>query len=225
MFFAPFTLALGRLLKHPSEYLPAFEAGLAERVKANLNQEKHAISGKDFKIGLIGSFGDHHLNPRTLRATHLGKMLSLEGIVTRCKPHLLPLVSFSHAHLTWAGSLVRPKMLKSVHYCQATTAFHSREYRDATTISATAAPTTSMTPQEDDQGNPLTIEYGLSTFRDHQRISIQEMPERAPPGRLPRSVDVIMDDDLVDCCKPGDRIQLVGVYKSMGAGGSSGGFR
>ncbi|KAG8934037.1 MCM DNA helicase complex subunit [Tulasnella sp. 417] len=194
------------LLKHPSEYLPAFEAGLAERVKANLNQEKHVISGKDFKIGLIGSFGDHHLNPRTLKAGHLGKMLSLEGIVTRC-------------------SLVRPKMLKSVHYCQVTTAFHSREYRDATTISATAAPTTSMTPQEDDQGNPLTLEYGLSTFRDHQRISIQEMPERAPPGRLPRSVDVILDDDLVDCCKPGDRIQLVGVYKSMGAGGSSGGFR
>ncbi|KAG9017536.1 MCM DNA helicase complex subunit [Tulasnella sp. 427] len=178
------------LLKHPSEYLPAFEAGLAERVKANQNHEKHVISGKDYKIGLIGSFGDHHLNPRTLKATHLGKMLSLEGIVTRF-----------------------------------TTAFHSREYRDATTISATAAPTTSMTPQEDDQGNPLTIEYGLSTFRDHQRISIQEMPERAPPGRLPRSVDVILDDDLVDCCKPGDRIQLVGVYKSMGAGGSSGGFR
>ncbi|KAI0803118.1 ATP dependent DNA helicase [Irpex lacteus] len=193
------------LLKQPVDYLPAFDDALLSIVQRVHDREKHEIENKSYRIGFSGSFGDHHVSPRTLRAIQLGKMISLEGIITRC-------------------SLVRPKMLKSVHYCPETHLFHAREYRDATTSTSNLPPTSSVTPQQDDDGHPLVTEYGFCVFRDHQRISIQEMPERAPPGQLPRSTDVILDDDLVDKCKPGDRIQLVGVYRSVG-GGAGGAFK
>ena len=35
----------------------------------------------------------------------------------------------------------------------------------------------------------------------------------APPGLLPQSVSVILQGNLVNTVKPGDRVQLIGIYK------------
>lgn len=212
------------LLNQPFELVQAFDRALKSVVRTFTDRPKTETSEDAvYYCAYIGSFGEYSVNPRTLSSNQLNHMVSLEGIVTKT-------------------SLVRPKVVKSVHYNERKQKFHFREYHDQTMT--TGAASTSVYPTEDEEGNPVCIsnglptynadhtklitEYGYCTYRDHQTISIQEMPERAPAGQLPRSVDVIMDDDLVDQVKPGDRIQLVGIYRSLGnrnAGSGSATFR
>ncbi|KAJ3050232.1 MCM DNA helicase complex subunit [Rhizophlyctis rosea] len=185
------------LLRVPMEYLPPFEKALKDIILSIHDPAKDGnVQDKAYYIGLEGSFGEGHVSPRNVSSKHLGKMIALEGIITRC-------------------SLVRPKVHKSVHYCEKTEMFHAREYNDGTSL-AVKIPTGAAYPKEDDNGNPLTTEFGLCIYRDFQTVSLQEMPERAPAGQLPRPLDVILDDDLVDKVKPGDRVMIVGVYRSLG---------
>ena len=184
------------LLFDPFDYTLAFNHALKEIVKT-IPQARPDQTDPDvlYYCAWAGSFGLNSCNPRTLSSNHLNHMVSIEGIVTRC-------------------SLIRPKVVKSIHYNEKKNIFHFREYRDQTMTNGVT--TSSVYPQQDDEGNPLLTEYGFCTYRDNQTISIQEMPERAPAGQLPRGVDVILDDDLVDKMKPGDRVQLVGIFRTLG---------
>lgn len=188
------------LLNSPADFLPACERALRDTVLTiydpNDSRFDHMDENQQFYLSFKGSLGDHHVSPRSITSNHISKMVSVEGIVTR-------------------ASLVRPKIIRSVHYAEETNRFYARDYRDQTT-SFDPISTPAIYPTEDLDGNKLTTEYGYSTYRDHQKISVQEMPESAPAGQLPRSVDVILDDDLVDTTKPGDRIQVVGVYRALG---------
>jgi len=180
------------LLSSSFEEVSAFQRALKEFVGSI--DAKYARDTQEFFIGFEGSFGSKHVTPRTLGSHLLGNLVCLEGIVTR-------------------GSQVRPKVVKSVHFCPATGKTTERTYSDLTSLDA--YPTTAAYPTQDEDGNLLQTEFGLSKFKDHQTLTLQEMPEKAPTGQLPRSCDVIVDNDLVDMAKPGDRIQVVGCFRCL----------
>ena len=203
-----------RVLAQPMQFIAPFQAALKEYVlSANSDIIGSGISdglskaNTHYTIGIDGNFGGQRVSPRQLSATHLGRLVCVEGIATRC-------------------SIVRPKVQKTVHYSEKTAQYTEMTYHDATSISG--YPTSSIYPTKDIEGNPLTTEFGLSHYQDHQTLVIQEMPERAPAGLLPSSVDVVLDDDLVDQCKPGDRIAIIGIYRALPsktAGSTSGIFK
>ncbi|KAL7069668.1 hypothetical protein ACQ4LE_010848 [Meloidogyne hapla] len=182
----------------------AFEHALKEIVS---KLDPDYAKEKDFRIGFEGSFADRHLNPRTLKSSFLGNLVCCEGIVTRC-------------------SLVRPKIVKSAHFCPATKKIMEKKYTDFTSYEA--IPTSNAYPKEDENKNPLETEFGKCVYKDHQIFSMQELPESAPPGSLPRNIDIIADEDLADRCKPGDRVQVIGLFRVLPnkqAGMSTGNFR
>ncbi|PHJ17061.1 dna replication licensing factor [Cystoisospora suis] len=51
-------------------------------------------------------------------------------------------------------------------------------------------------------------------FASKQLIKLVELPERLQPGETPQSVAVFAYDDMVDSCRPGDRVEITGVFKA-----------
>lgn len=103
----------------------------------------YAKGNVDFFIGFEGSFGNRHVTPRTLISRFLSNLVCVEGIVTKCNTfncHINYSVEFTFTILIidccTIGSLVRPKIVRSVHYCSATKSVMERAYTDLTSYDA-----------------------------------------------------------------------------------------
>ena len=84
--------------------------------------------GSPFHVGFTGSMGSHVVGPRELRTDHFTQMVCLEGIVTK-------------------ASLVRPKILRSIHYCpEGKNKYYFKEYVDMLSASENRAPTNTVIP-------------------------------------------------------------------------------
>ncbi|RXN15248.1 maternal DNA replication licensing factor mcm3-like isoform X1 [Labeo rohita] len=114
------------LLNNAFGELVAFQKALKDLV-ASIDTT-YAKQFEEFHVGFEGSFGNKHVSPRTLSARFLGNLVCVEGIVTKC-------------------SLVRPKIMRSVHYCPATKKTLERKYTDLTSLDA--FPSSAIYPTKD----------------------------------------------------------------------------
>jgi DNA replication licensing factor MCM3 len=73
-----------RLLENPTDYLPPFDKAFKDICLSLQDPLKERIDDKSFYVGLQGSFGEHEVRPGSLNALHIGSLISIEGIVTRC---------------------------------------------------------------------------------------------------------------------------------------------
>jgi DNA replication licensing factor MCM3 len=145
-------LADGILLQ-PFDYSPAFDTAL-KNIIATIPNRAAFEHDEDrlYYVAYSGSFGENTCNPRTLGSSLLNRMVCLEGIVTKC-------------------SLVRPKVVKSVHWNEKKGTFMFREYRDQT-MSANAPASLSVYPQEDRDGNPVSIKHNCRPICNADSLTV-----------------------------------------------------
>lgn len=127
---------------------------------------------------------------RNLRQLHLNSLVRTRGVVTRCYdilPHLL---------------MVKWKCGKCGH------SHGPFEVTGEKVVPPTFCAACSG------RGN-FRIDDSFSVYGNFQKITIQEPPSSVPPGRLPRTKEVILLDDLAGTCRQGEEIDITGVYKHV----------
>ena len=60
---------------------------------------------------------------------------------------------------------------------------------------------------------PFSLNVENTVYRNYQKITLQESPGKVPAGRLPRTKEIILLHDLIDCARPGEEVDVSGVYE------------
>lgn len=175
------------LIEKPSRYIEAASYAVGDVMKIiNLN---YARKIREFRARFRRL---PELTPlRRIRAEHLGKLIMIEGILTR-------------------ASSVKQQLVVGVFECPHCGNIMKVEKREGE--GRINPPERCTNPDCKHRGN-FTLLIEDSIFMDWQRLTIQEKPEELPPGQLPRSIDAIAKDDIVDVARPGDRVIVVGILK------------
>ncbi|MFX1499141.1 MAG: minichromosome maintenance protein MCM, partial [Promethearchaeota archaeon] len=130
---------------------------------------------------------------RGLRAKHIDTLVGSKGIVVR-------------------SSTIRPKLVKATFECN----ICNLQFEVIQLSSKIKWPKFCINKRcKAKAQSDFRLISKNSTFIDWQSIMIQEIPEDLPPGRIPRSIQSILIQDLVDFVKPGDRVKIIGVFKSV----------
>ena len=64
------------------------------------------------------------------------------------------------------------------------------------------------------QSASLELQHNRCLFKDKQMVRLQENPEDIPQGETPMTVSLCAFEDLVDVAKPGDRMEVTGIYRA-----------
>ncbi|KAI5757881.1 MCM2 [Gulo gulo luscus] len=124
---------------------------------------------------------------RSLRQLHLNQLIRTSGVVTSCTG-VLPQLSMVKYNCNKCNFVLGP-------FCQS----QNQEVKPGSCPECQSA-------------GPFEVNMEETIYQNYQRIRIQESPGKVAAGRLPRSKDAILLADLVDSCKPGDEIELTGIY-------------
>jgi len=126
---------------------------------------------------------------RTLRQIHLNSLIKIKGVVTK-RSGVLPELNKMYFRCV-CGDIKGP-----IYHTQNT--YEAKQFIGQCVLC---------------QANgPYTLDEYSTVYRNYQKMTIQETPGTVPPGRVPRQKEVLVFQDLVDQARPGDEVEITGIF-------------
>ncbi|KAF6751638.1 cell division control protein 54 [Ephemerocybe angulata] len=194
----------GQLIKYPQEVIPVMDQVLKDLMVelAELDHEAGAegMEGQEgeeeiadiiSKVYKVRPFGLPSVNMRNLNPTDTDKLVCIKGLVIRATP-------------------VIPDM--KVAFFRCLTCQHTVQVEiDRGKIEEPARCSREVCGQV----GTMTMIHNRCEFADRQVIRLQETPDAVPDGQTPHTVSLSVYDELVDVAKPGDRLVITGIFRSV----------
>jgi replicative DNA helicase Mcm len=167
----------------PDEYLEAFN----EAVLSVLH-EIHPDYEQEIREKIRVRIGNYTVQKglREINADLINKLVSISGMVVR-------------------SSEVKPLAKKVAYKCTNCNTVTEAQLKGLVMKKPIKCPACSE--------KELEMDPESSLFIDFQMVRLQELPEDLPAGQLPHYIEVTVMSDLVDQCRPGDRIILTGIIR------------
>ncbi|OBZ76230.1 DNA replication licensing factor mcm4 [Grifola frondosa] len=193
-----------QLVKYPQEVIPAMDQVLKDLMLEVAEEDQNAgmdgMRGKDgeeeiaeimSKVYKIRPFGIPSVNMRELNPSDTDKLVCIKGLVIRATP-------------------VIPDMKVAFFRCLACNHTVQVEIDRGKIDEPAKCP-------RDVCGSvgAMSLVHNRCEFADRQVIRLQETPDAVPDGQTPHTVSLSVYDELVDVSKPGDRLVVTGIFRSV----------
>ena len=167
----------------PDEYLEAFNEAVLSVLR-----EIHPDYEQEIREKIRVRIGNYTVQKglREINADLINKLVSISGMVVR-------------------SSEVKPLAKKVAYKCTNCNTVTEAQLKGLVMKKPLKCPACSE--------KELEMDPESSLFIDFQLVRLQELPEDLPAGQLPHYIEVTVMSDLVDQCRPGDRIILTGIIR------------
>ncbi len=176
------------LADYPRDMLEILDEGLSEVVREQFEHYERIAKRLSVRITDL-PIADRL---RDLRHNHLNQLVKVEGVITK-------------------RTAVFPEMIAVVYDC--TRCGKACEPLKIENNETPSAPNLcSYCGGDSEESSSFRLNNRKSEYRNHQKITLQESHQQVPPGRVPRHKEIILTGDLIDCARPGESVDVTGIY-------------
>lgn len=149
-----------------------------------------AVMTRTYQTLLIPRQNEKAVPLRFVRAEHVGRLVSVTGIVTRVTE-------------------VKPKVVAAVYVCHGCGYEVYQEVTGRSYMPILSCPTQNHASGADAQ---LMPNYTACKYVKYQELKLQEPADQVPIGNIPRTMSVKLNGELTRCCTSGDVVKISGIF-------------